>query len=292
MSEGNFMPPAELAKAFIGIGQKKASLPFGKMFVLSLLAGIYIGFAAHVATTVATGAWPIIGLKLLIVGAAFTVGLMLVVIPGAELFTGNNLMSVALFDRQIGFGGLLKNWVTVYTGNLIGSILLALMIAKGTGLLGQSVGGQYVGGTALKIAHMKLNITAEGGLSHNWDFFFRAIGCNMLVCLAVMMSIAAKDIAGKILAMFFPIMAFVTAGFEHCVANMYFIPAGIWAKAFPGATAASGLSPEQLESINWGSMWTNNLIPVTLGNMVGGVLFVGLAYFYAHVKSPKTENSK
>ncbi len=287
MSEGNFVPPAELAKAFIGIGQKKASLPIGKMLVLSILAGIYIGFAAHVATTVGTGAWVIVGLKKLIVGAAFTVGLMLVVIPGAELFTGNNLMSVALFDRQIGFGGLLKNWIVVYVGNLVGSVLLALMIAKGTGLLGEGVGG-----TAIEIAHSKLTASAEGGLSHNWDFFFRAIGCNVLVCLAVMMAIAAKDIAGKILAMFFPIMAFVASGYEHCVANMYFIPAGIWAKAFPKAVGASGLTPDQLAEINWGTMWTNNLITVTLGNIVGGALFVGLAYFYAHVKTPKTENGK
>jgi formate/nitrite transporter len=283
MSEGNFMPPVELAKAFVGIGQKKASLPFGKMFVLSLLAGIYIGFAAHLATTVGTGAWQVVGLKKLMVGAAFTVGLMLVVIPGAELFTGNNLMSVALFDRQIGLGGLMKNWVTVYIGNLIGSILLALMIAKGTGLLGGAVGG-----TAIKIAYNKVT----GGLSHNWDFFFRAIGCNVLVCLAVMMAIAAKDIAGKIWAIFFPIMAFVASGFEHCVANMYFIPAGIWAKSFAGARTASGLTPAELDSINLGTMWTNNLISVTLGNMVGGVLFVGLAYFYAHVKTPKTANSE
>ncbi len=287
MSEGNFMPPVELAKAFVGIGQKKASLPFGKMFVLSLLAGIYIGFAAHLATTVGTGAWQVVGLKKLMVGAAFTVGLMLVVIPGAELFTGNNLMSVALFDRQIGLGGLMKNWVTVYIGNLIGSILLALMIAKGTGLLGDAEGG-----AAIKIAYNKVTGAVDDGLSHNWDFFFRAIGCNVLVCLAVMMAIAAKDIAGKILAMFFPIMAFVTSGFEHCVANMYFIPAGIWAKSFEGARVASGLTPAQLDSINLGTMWTNNLISVTLGNMVGGVLFVGLAYFYAHVKTPKTANSK
>jgi formate/nitrite transporter len=181
----------------------------------------------------------------------------------------------------------LKNWIVVYVGNLVGSVLLALMIAKGTGLLGEGVGG-----TAIEIAHSKLTASAEGGLSHNWDFFFRAIGCNVLVCLAVMMAIAAKDIAGKILAMFFPIMAFVASGYEHCVANMYFIPAGIWAKAFPKAVGASGLTPDQLAEINWGTMWTNNLITVTLGNIVGGALFVGLAYFYAHVKTPKTENGK
>jgi formate transporter len=287
MADSNFMTPAEVAKAFVGIGEKKASLPFDKMLVLGILAGVYVGFAAHVATVVATGAWQVVGLQKLIVGAAFTVGLMLVVIPGAELFTGNNLMSVALFNRKIGLGGILKNWITVYGGNLIGSVLLALMIGKGTGLLG----GEF-GGTALKIAYAKLTASAEGGLSHNMDFFFRAIGCNVLVCLAVMMAIAAKDIAGKILAMFFPIMAFVAAGFEHCVANMYFIPVAIFAKAFPGAQAASGLTPEQLDSINWGTMWSQNLGIVTAGNIVGGVLFVGLAYFYTHVRGATTTDAK
>jgi formate/nitrite transporter len=288
MADSNFMTPAEVAKAFVGIGEKKASLPAAKMFVLGILAGVYIGLAAHFATTTATGNWhDILGLQKLMIGAAFTVGLMLVVIPGAELFTGNNLMSVALFNRKIGLGGLFKNWFIVYVGNLIGSLLLAWMIAKGTGLLG----GQ-VGTTAIKIAHGKVAANVSGTMGHNVDFFFRAIGCNVLVCLAVMMAIAAKDIAGKILAMFFPIMAFVASGFEHCVANMYFIPAGIWAKHFEGASAATGLTAEQLADLNWVTMWTKNLGVVTLGNIVGGVIFVGLAYFYAHVRETPASDAK
>ena len=309
MADSNFMTPVEVAKAFVGIGEKKASLPAAKMFVLGILAGVYIGLAAHFATTTATGDWHgIFGLKKMLIGAAFTVGLMLVVIPGAELFTGNNLMSVALFNRKIGLGGLFKNWFIVYLGNLVGSLVLAWMIARGTGLLG----GQ-IGSTAIKIAHGKVAADVPGTMSHNWDFFFRAIGCNMLVCLAVMMAIAAKDIAGKILAIFFPIMAFVASGFEHCVANMYFIPAGIWAKHFDTAVVAANsslpykdaiaLQPEELAvqadlareamaNLNWATMWTNNLGVVTLGNIVGGVIFVGLAYFYAHVRETPAPNAK
>jgi len=248
------------------------------MLLLAILAGVYIGFGAHLATTVATGDYAF-GVKKFLVGAAFSVGLMLVVIPGAELFTGNNLMTVSLCHGRIRFGGLFRNWGVVYIGNLVGSILLALIIAAGSGLLSGAVGG-----TALKIAAEKVSTSPIAYLDHNVAMFFRAIGCNMLVCLAVMMAIAANDIAGKVLGIFFPIMAFVASGFEHCVANMYFIPAGIFAKSFQNAVTASGLTPEQLTGLNWGTMWTQNLISVTLGNIVGGAVFVGVVYFFAHVR--------
>ena len=278
MPNSGFLAPAEVAKACVQVGEDKAGLPIGKMFLLAILAGVYIGFGAHLATTVGSGDWDNLGLKQLLMGAAFTVGLMLVVIPGAELFTGNNLMTVALCSGRIGMGGLVRNWLVVYLGNLVGSLLLALIIAAGSGLLAGPVGG-----TAIKIAATKTGL-AVPGLGHNWAFFFRAIGCNWLVCLAIMMAMAARDIGGKVLGIFFPIMAFVASGFEHCVANMYFIPAGIFAKTFEAARTASGLSPDQLASLNWGTMWTGNLIVATLGNIVGGAIFVGVAYFYAHVR--------
>ncbi|MCK4752583.1 MAG: formate/nitrite transporter family protein [Planctomycetes bacterium] len=285
MAENNFLTPPELAKAFVGVGVKKASLPIGKMILLGILAGVYIGFAAHLATTVATG-WTIggtaalFGLKKFFIGAVFSVGLMLVIIPGSELFTGNNLLTVALCHGKLGFGGVLRNWIPVYVANLIGSVILAWIIAASSGLLS---GG--VGGTAINIALGKV-AAVEG---HNYTFFFRAICCNFLVCIAVMMAISAKDIAGKVLAIFFPIMAFVTSGFEHCVANMYFIPAGIFAKNFSGAVEASGKSAEQLATLNWSTMWTNNLISVTLGNIVGGAVFVGVIYYFLYVRGTDTE---
>jgi len=293
MAENQFLSPPDLAKAFVGVGEKKANIPFAKMFILAILAGVFIGFGAHLATTVATGWAPgMFGFKKFMIGAVFSVGLMLVIIPGAELFTGNNLMTISLCKRQIGFGGLMRNWIPVYIGNLVGSIVLAWIIASMSGLLSGPVGG-----TAIKIAVGKVSSAAivtsglEGsaGLSHNVAFFFRAIACNMLVCLAVMMAISAKDISGRIFACFFPIMAFVASGFEHCIANMYFIPAGIFATKFKGAVEASGKTAEELAALNWGTMWSNNLIAVTAGNVVGGAIFVGMVYFFLHVREAKTD---
>lgn len=282
-----FAAPAALSKALVKVGVAKANLTPAKMIILGILAGAFIGFAAHLATTVATG-WTIgggaalFGLKKFFIGAVFSCGLMLVVIPGSELWTGNNLMAVALLDKKITMGQMLKNWSLVYLGNLIGSIFLAWIIAKSSGLLDGTVGG-----TAIKIASGKVSADITG-MGHNYGYFFRAIGCNWLVCLAVMMAVAAKDIAGKVLGIFFPIMAFVTSGFEHAIANMYFIPAGIFAKGFDKAVAASGLSGDALGALNWGTMWTNNLITVTLGNLVGGAVFTAGAYWFLYVKSAKS----
>jgi formate/nitrite transporter len=275
-----FIPPAELFKSLVDIGEKKASQDAVRLLLLGILAGAYIGFAAHLATTVATGSFEWYGAKKFLVGAVFSFGLMLVIIPGSELWTGNNLMSVSLLEKRITFSSMLRNWFFVYFGNLIGSVMLAFLIVKSSGLLDGAVGG-----TAIKIAMGKIVNTPEG-LDHNYAYFFRAIGCNWLVCLAVMMALAAKDIAGKILGIFFPIMAFVASGFEHSIANMYFISAGIFAKDFTGAVAASGISPDFLSVLNWSEMWFSNIIAVTLGNFVGGTLFVAIFYWYIYVKTP------
>jgi len=287
VAESNCLAPVELSKAFVDVGEKKANLPIWKMFILGILAGCYIGFAAHLATTIGTGTMDYFGFKKLLMGAAFSVGLMLVVIPGAELFTGNSLMTVALCSGRITMGGVLRNWIVVFIGNLVGSILLAFIIAKSSGLLNGPVGA-----TAIDIAATKTSSASIAGINHNLAFFCRGIGCNWLVCLAVMIAIAAKDIPGKILGCFFPVMAFVASGFEHNVANMYFIPAGIWAKGFPKAaemaTAAFATANPgkvlDLSALNWGSMWSQNLVSVTLGNIVGGAIFVGVLYFLAYVK--------
>lgn len=283
----NFLTPKELANALVGVSKAKAGNSIAKLFVLGILAGVFIGFAAHLATTVATG-WTIggvaalFGLKKFFIGAVFSVGLMLVIIPGSELWTGNNLMMVGVLNKDITFGKMLRNWSIVYLGNIVGSIFLAWMIAKMSGLTGGNVGA-----AAINIAYGKVAATVDGGVSHNVMYFFRAIGCNWLVCLAVMMAIAAKDIGGKILAIFFPIMAFVTSGFEHVIANMYFIPAGIFSKSFSGAVAASGKSIETLAALNWGSMWTGNLLIVTLGNFVGGAILCATVYWWIYVREAK-----
>jgi formate/nitrite transporter len=271
----DFLAPGDLSKALVGVGVNKAAIPPAKMIVLGILAGVYIGFAAHLATTIATGPFEWFGMKKFLIGAVFSCGLMLVIIPGPELWTGNNLMGVALFNGKIGVDGMLKNWGIVYLGNLIGSIMLAVFIAKMSGLANGPVGGTMINIAAGKTA------AADG---HNLQFFFRAICCNWLVCLAVMMAVAAKDIAGKVWAIFFPIMAFVASGFEHAIANMYFIPAGIFAKESAKAVTASGKTVEQLAGLNWGSMWTQNLVTVTLGNLVGGFIFVAAVYWFLYVR--------
>lgn len=275
-----FNSPPEVAKSLLGVCETKSRLPFTKMAWLGVLAGVYIGFGAHLATTIGTGIG-VLGLKKLAMGGVFSVGLMLVVIAGSELFTGNCLLGCGFAHGKVKLGGVLRNWSVVYVANLIGSIFLAWMIASQSGLLDGAIGG-----TALKIAYGKV-ASVQQGLNHNWAYFFRAIGCNWLVCLAVYMALAAKTIVGKVWAIFFPIMAFVSSGFEHCVANMYFIPAGIYAKSFSKAVAASGLSQAQLNMINWGSMWSQNLIAVTLGNIVGGAVFVAIGYWYVYLRENK-----
>jgi formate/nitrite transporter len=277
----NFLPPKQLSQEFIAIGKYKATNTISKLFVLGILAGVFIGFAAHFATVVATG-WnfnemPILfGLKKFLVGAAFSVGLMMVMIPGSELWTGNTLMTIALMNKDITLVQMMRNFIVVYIGNFVGSVLLALMIASLTGLTDGPVGG-----TAINIAYEKVT---TGGDMHNIWWFFRAIGCNWLVCLAIMMAISAKDISGKILAIFFPIMAFVSSGFEHIIANMYFIPAGIFSKAFGNSVIASGKTIEILNSLNWVTMITQNFIVVTVGNFIGGGIFCGVIYWWLYVR--------
>jgi formate/nitrite transporter len=187
-------------------------------------------------------------------------------------------MIASLFEKKISITAMLKNWIIVFFGNFIGSVLVAIIIVKYGGLLDGAVGG-----TAIKIANAKINFTPHG-VSHNVAYFFRAIGCNWLVCLAVLMAIASKDITGKIFAIFFPIMAFVASGFEHSIANMYFLSAGIFAKSFPTAVSFSGLNTSLLDSLNWVNIWSSNLIVVTLGNLVGGGFFVATFYYFINRK--------
>jgi len=279
----NFLTPEELAPALVTWGENKARKSIIQLLLLGFLAGAYIGFAAHLATVVGTGTFGWIGLKKFFIGSAFSVGLMLVIIPGSELWTGSTMMTTALLEKRITFAQLMKNWFWVYLGNLLGSVFLAWMIASQTGLLDGAFGG-----TALQIASTKVSAEVTGS-THNMAYFFRAIGCNWLVCLAVLLSMSAQEISGKVLGIFFPIMAFVSAGFEHAIANMYFIPAGIFAKQLTKAVAASGLNPTLLDQLNWASMWHSNLLTVTFGNFVGGGIFVGGIYWFVYLRGKTAE---
>lgn len=263
--------PAQIAEAVsCSIGVSKCSMSVGKTFILAIFAGVYIGFGAILATTVThdMSAYMGLGMAKFAGGAVFSVGLMLVVLCGAELFTGNNLIFTSALDKKVTFGGMARNWGLVYIGNFAGSLLLVFMYFL-SGLYGMGNGG--VASAAVKIATAKVNLT--------WtQAFFRGILCNILVCLAVWMVVSAENTIGKIFACFFPIMAFVASGFEHSIANMYFIPIGILLGG-NGAVFASA-------STNltwWGFIW-NNLIPVTLGNIVGGAFFVSGLYWYAYRK--------
>lgn len=269
----NFLTPPELAQHVVTWGEVKTQHSTRTALFLGGLAGVYIGFAAHLATVVGTGTYAWIGLQQFMMGAVFSLGLMLVVIPGSELWTGNTLMSAALLERRITLLQMLRHWGVVYLGNLIGALVLAWMIAGQSGILDGAFGVK-----AVQIAVAKV----EQSPGHNLAYFFRAIGCNWLVCLAVLQAMAARDIGGKVLAIFFPIMAFVASGFEHAIANMYFIPAGILAAKLEGVRALYGTEVAALEQLNWATMWQHNLLSVTLGNLVGGALCVGAYYWWIY----------
>ncbi|MBN2334594.1 formate/nitrite transporter family protein [Candidatus Bathyarchaeota archaeon] len=264
--------PFEVAHTVCEAGVRKARRQVKKMFLLSVLAGVYVGFGAQVATTASMDAAQYIGVGLskVVTGTVFSVGLILVLVAGAELFTGNNLIFMSYWSRKITANELLKNWAVVYAGNFVGSVLLAWIIYN-TGLY--TMAGNALGLKALSIASGKVNIPFT-------QAFFRGLVCNWLVCLAVWIASSAEDTTGKILACIFPIMAFVASGFEHSVANMYFVPMGIFLKDASFA-AQSSLN---LSGLSWAGFIGRNLIPVTLGNILGGAVFVAAVYCYIYMK--------
>lgn len=278
--ENLFFDPAEITHNYIETGRKKASYPAYKTLVLSILAGAFIAFAAQ-GSNVAIHTIASVGIGKALAGALFATGLMMVVITGAELFTGNTLIVVSCMEKKTSWLTMLKNWGLVYAGNFIGSMLLVFLILN-SGQLDFS--GGLLGGFTIKIAAYKTGLTFSKA-------FFMGILCNWLVCMAVWMASAAKDISGKLLAIFFPIWLFITSGFEHSVANMFYIPAGIIAKANPDWVSQAislGVSSESIAHLGWGSFIFNNAIPVTLGNIVGGSLFVGLMYWIGYLYKSKS----
>lgn len=231
----NFLTPREIAKAYDEISVNKAKNSASNLIILGMLAGLFIAFAGF-ASQMISHSVENVGLAKFASGAVFPVGLMLVVIAGAELFTGNNLMIIGFMEKKISFAELIRNWIIVYFSNFVGSVLFAFLI-HGSGLLDTS--GGLLGATVIKAAINKVSLTFNQGL-------IRGILCNIMVVLAVWMATAAKDIVGKIFACWFPIMLFVMSGFEHCIANMYFIPAGIFAKSNPSYVAAGQIQAEAL----------------------------------------------
>lgn len=252
----SFLTPPEIAKTWISIGTKKTDFKIINMLLLAIFAGIFIGFGAHadIIVTQSLGKNLDVGLATFLGASVFPVGIMLVVIAGAELFTGNNLISIAVLNKDVTISKMLKNWIFVYIGNFIGSIILAYLL-KLSGLYGSAVCEK-----AISIAESKISLSFSQAL-------IRGIFCNILVVLACWMQAGAKDVIGKIFSLWFPVMLFVLSGFEHSVANMYFIPLG----RFLGA------------DISWSQIWIRNLIPVTIGNIIGGAVIVPFVYWYTYV---------
>ena len=283
--------PKDMALKAEGVGVAKAGLGTYRMFALGILAGAFIAMGANYATTVWAGLGNIVvsagkdvafttgfpyGLQRLLGGLVFSTGLILVVVGGAELFTGNCLMPMAWADKKITTGAMLRNWVIVYLGNFVGSVLTAYLIFLGKQ---HTFGGGAVGLAALNIGVAKSSL---GFLQCT----VLAIFCNALVCMAVWLCFSARSTTDKILSIIPPISAFVACGFEHCVANMYFIPSAIFIKDLDPtyfATVAAKLK-DGGAILTWGDFLWNNLLPATIGNIIGGALMVGGMYWFIYLR--------
>ena len=264
--------PKEIADKVHHVGVTKAHLPVLPTMMLGVLAGAFIGLGALYFTLVASDTQLSFGVARVLGGVAFSLGLILVIVGGAELFTGNNLLVMAWADGKITTAEILRNWALVYASNAVGAIGLAVVVylSRHAGMNEGEVGLAY-----LKIAAAKTALPF-------WEAFFKGVLCNLLVCLAVWMALAGRSVTDKVFAIIFPISAFVAAGFEHSVANMYFIPLGIMLKG--GTVAPAGVD---LASLDWGG-FAGNLMPVTLGNIFGGSVMVALVYYLIYRRGLKS----
>ena len=289
-----FHPPVAITAKAGDAGKYKVGLPAWNMVLRGFMSGAYIAMGAALATVCSTGiaysaaqitagavpgGFASAGMAQLILGAVFPVGLIITVLTGAELFTGDAMLApMAAFIHKVTWMQVINLWIFVYIGNLIGSLVFAYICAYGPFVSFDAAGVGTVsafGSRAIAIAAAK---TSYVGLMGFYSAFLKGIACNWLVNLAILLGICADDAVGKFFGIWFPIMAFVSSGFEHCVANMYFIPAGIITQGFV-------TDPTKIvASVNWVTMWTSNLIPVTLGNIVGGLFFVGVIYWVAFRK--------
>jgi len=289
-------PPAVTTFLAGNVGRYKASLPVGQLLLRGFMSGAFIAVGAALATVCSTGVAPMLGAGFgkFITGAVFPVGLIATVLCGMELFTGDAMLGpMAVFQGKIGWGKVLNNWLFVYIGNLIGSLFYAYLMVYGPftqGTIGAEPNAFAL--NAVAIACAKTLTYKSAGSAGLWSCFLAGVGCNFLVNVAIMLGITAKDFIGKFFGIWFPIMTFVSTGFEHCVANMYFLPAGLWiSQLFPGLVdkgtkAADGTITyaipllHKFGGLTWGDVWMWNIIPATIGNVVGGMVFVGVVYYF------------
>lgn len=282
--------PGEMATRAEYLGVRKAEMPFVTMFLLAMMAGAFIGLGAIFATTISAGSVAVsapdgavafnaglpYGISRLLTGIVFCLGLILVVVGGAELFTGNNLIVMAWASGKITGRMVLRNWGIVYLGNFVGSIATALLtlISKQ-----YTFGSNSVGVAALKIAVGKVNLEF-------WQALALGVLCNALVCMAIWLTYSARSTMDKIVAIIFPITAFVAAGFEHSVANMYFVPYALLIRIFnPDFVTSVADKVPGIESLTWSAFFLNNLIPVTIGNIIGGTMLVASIYWTVFLRN-------
>ncbi len=260
--------PVEMMKAIGDVGRKKGELSVFQLLLRGFMGGMFIAVGGALATVASTGISSV-GLKKFMLGAVFPVGLIAIVLTGMELFTGDIMcVPVAVFQKKTTWGKVWKVWLWVLIGNFFGSIFWAYLMSVGpfVSLSASGATPNVFGQTAIKIAEAKVLTYQSAGAFGLWSVFMKAIGCNMLVNLAILLAFVAEDAVGKMLGIWFPIMAFVTTGFEHSIANMYFVPVGMMLGA----------------NVSWGQFLYWNLIPVILGNIVGGLLLIGVVYHLAH----------
>ena len=266
--------PVEMLNFASDLGVVKVQRKIPSLLILAFFAGVYIGFAAVGSTMAAHNllANPEThGLGRLLTGLVFAAGLMMVVLTGAEMLTGNTLIVVSVYDRKVSVKQMLINWLLAYTGNLLGGIFLAVLVSK-SGVF--ALNGGLLGGTTVQIAANKTSLPFHSA-------FILGILCNWIVCTAVFVSFGSRDLVGKIFAIFFINSLFVMTGYEHSIANMYYIPAGILAAQSQQFVAMSQVSAENLANLTWANFAVKNLIPVTLGNIIGGALMVWTLFWLA-----------
>lgn len=283
MSDKKMLMPAEVAEYTVKAGIKKANTPTKQVLASAFLAGAYIAFGAlgSIAAAYNLLANPATyGLGKMVAGLMFPAGLMFVLVAGADLFTGNILVTLAALKKKVTWGQTFKNWALVWIGNLVGAVLVAYLVSL-SGVFDWSNG--LYGGVVVK--------TAVGKLGYTWVAAIASgILCNWIVCATVWMTYAAKDVSGKLLAGFFGIFLFVCAGFEHSVANMGYLFAGFFSKSNPAFLEAAHKTAADAAVINLPNIFVNNLIPVTIGNILGGAVFVAGVYYFIFLNN-KEENS-
>ncbi|KAB8146087.1 formate transporter FocA [Chloroflexia bacterium SDU3-3] len=267
-----------MAEKAIATGIKKAHTSLINLCLLGILAGAFIAFGAMFATTITAGAKDVLpfGIVKVLMGLAFSVGLVLVIVGGGELFTGNTLMSMAFASGKVSLGEVLRNWVVVYTSNFVGSILVALLVFYGKQ---HTFGHGAIGLNMLSIAESKANLEFGQAVA-------LGVLCNFAVCMAVWLCYSCRTTTDRITAIILPITAFVAAGFEHSVANMYFIPMGLLVKGGGGEAFFEEIQkhPADFPHITWGNFLLGNLLPVTIGNIIGGSVCVGLIYWAVYIR--------